>query len=89
MGVAIMQTVAMWEDEDTNRKVSVEIDYEVDDLGISISAVTPQQVEFAEGRKVGVWTDAGQEMLRRQFRESKQYDGVISRLEESLLATTN
>lgn len=83
-----MQTVAVWEDEDTNRKVSLEIDYKVDNLGMAISKVTPQHVEFSLGRKVGVWTRTGRELLHRQFRESKQYDRVMSQIEECLLAGT-
>lgn len=83
-----MQKVAVWEDEDTNRKVSMEIDFEVDHLGIAISRVTPQHVEFSLGRKVGVWTRTGRELLHRQFRESKQYDRVMSQIEQCLMAET-
>ena len=83
-----MQTIAVWEDEEINRKVSLAVDYEVGPAGITIQGVTPQQVEFpGQQRTIRVWTDAGRRILAEQFANSPGRDAVIANLEDELLTT--
>ena len=85
-----MQTVAIWEDDETNRKVSLRIDYEVDANGVTLSNITPTQVEFpAEQRSIRVWTEAGRQMLVKQLRQSGSLEQVVAGLENELLTTVS
>jgi hypothetical protein len=83
-----MMTQAVWEDDETNREVSLSINYAVDSEGITITGVTPTRVFFPrQNRSVLVWTEKGQRLLMRQLRASGRLDEIRRGLEGELLAT--
>lgn len=70
-----MQTNARWEDEENNRTIHLQIDAQVDS---SAPTITPVRVDFTEqNRSVGVWTQAGQNLLRRQLEASGKMEAVL------------
>ena len=77
---------SVWEDDETNRKVELLVDYSQDEAGVTISEITPIKVTFldpvtkAADRSVGVWTKAGRAMLVTQFRAA----GRIESLEQEI-----
>jgi hypothetical protein len=80
-----MQTTAVWEDDDNNRKVLLRVDYEIESTGITLVDTTPVEVEFPlQNRSIRIWTQTAREMLLRQFRASSDIDSIIKQLEEQL-----
>ena len=85
---------ANWEDEENNRIVQLSVDYQVTDSQVQIEEITPTSVLFFDAangqpqRRIGVWTERGRQMLRRQYRERVGLDSLREQLESSLLATS-
>ncbi|MEM8943963.1 MAG: hypothetical protein AAGD11_02185 [Planctomycetota bacterium] len=80
---------ANWEDEENNRKVSVDVEYTRKEDTIEIKSLTPKQVTFLcpesnnPLRSVGVWTDKGRELLAKQLHAA----GCLPQLEEEIEAS--
>jgi len=78
----------VWEDDETNRKVELLVNYSQDDAGVTIEDITPTKVTFldpatkAEQRSIGIWTKTGRKILVRQFRSA----GRVEALEQDLVA---
>jgi hypothetical protein len=73
MGVTIMKSIQTnWEDEENNRCVGLDVQYQLVGGRAEISSVTPTRVSFTKrhgrfaGRTLGVWTETGRAMLVRQ-----------------------
>jgi hypothetical protein len=77
---------SVWEDDESNRKVELLVNYSQDDAGVTVNEITPIKVTFldpatkAVTRSIGVWTKAGREMLAAQFRSA----GQIEELEQEI-----
>ena len=70
-----METNARWEDEENNRSVHLLVETQVDS---SAPAITPVRVEFTkQDRSIGVRTQAGQNLIRRQLEASGQLNEVL------------
>ena len=82
---------SVWQCAKTNRKVEVEVRYNVADSGVSISKVTPKRVTFLcpetknELRSIGVWTEAG----RRHLVDVLHSAGHLEALPEEIAANHN
>lgn len=61
---------ANWEDDENNRIVSLSVEYQLTDGRVDIEDVRPTAVTFldqgVERRRIGVWTEKGRQVLRRQ-----------------------
>ena len=83
---------ANWEDEENNRIVQLSVEYELTESRIEIEAVTPTSVLFVDAatqtpyRRIGVWTKAGRELLRRQHAAAGGIEVLQEQLECRLLA---
>ena len=81
-----------WEDEENNRIVQLSVEYELAESRIEIEAVTPTSILFidsatgAPSRRIGVWTEKGRELLRRQYAAAGGSDMLREQLESGLLA---
>lgn len=77
---------SVWEDDETNRKVELLVDYSQSEDGVTINEITPIKVTFvdpatkADVRSIGVWTKAGRTLLAAQFRAA----GRIESLEQEI-----
>jgi len=77
---------SVWEDDESNRKVELLVDYSKNDSGVSITEITPIKVTFvdpatkADVRSIGVWTKTGRAMLANQFRAA----GQVASLEQEI-----
>jgi hypothetical protein len=77
---------SVWEDDETNRKVELLVDYSHDEAGVTINEITPIKVTFlcpttkAAIRSIGVWTKTGRTVLANQFRAT----GRIESLEQEI-----
>ena len=62
-------TIAVWEDEENNRKVQYSVDYAIENGTIEIVTVTPRQVDFTCDSKnsVGVHTRKGKTLLAEKI----------------------
>lgn len=75
-----------WEDEENNRKVSMDVVFTRQNDTIEIQSLTPKQVTFLcpesnnPLRSVGVWTDKGRELLAKQLHAA----GYLPQLEEEI-----
>ncbi|MGB6042798.1 MAG: hypothetical protein WBF93_06530 [Pirellulales bacterium] len=85
---------AAWEDDETNRRVDLVVNYSLEEAGVAISEITPTKVTFLdpvtndEVRSIGVWTDTGRRILDRQFRATSHYDTLRDAINERELAQT-
>ena len=57
---------SVWEDDETNRKVELLVNYTLEETGVTINDITPIKVTFQD-RSIRVWTDKGRALLVRQF----------------------
>lgn len=79
----------MWEDEENNRHVSVEVKFTCENDSVEIQSLTPKQVTFLcpesnnPLRSVGVWTEKGRELLAKQLHAA----GCLPQLEEEIEAS--
>jgi hypothetical protein len=77
---------SVWEDDETNRKVEMLVDYSHSEAGVTIHEITPIKVTFhcpttkSIVRSIGVWTKTGRAMLANQFRLA----GRIESLEQEI-----
>lgn len=75
-----------WEDEENNRKVSMDVVFTRQNDTVEIQSLTPKQVTFLcpesnnPLRSVGVWTDKGRELLAKQLHAA----GYLPQLEEEI-----
>lgn len=85
---------AAWEDDETNRRVDLVVNYSLEEAGVAISEITPTKVTFLdpvtndEVRSIGVWTDTGRRLLDRQFRATPHFDALRDAINERELAQT-
>ncbi len=67
---------ANWEDEESNRRVELVVNYRLDATRVEINHVTPTRVTFlcpTSGnpmRSIGVWTNGGRRILAQQVKTS-------------------
>ncbi len=79
---------SVWEDDETNRKVELLVNYSQSDAGVTIDDITPTKVTFLDPatkaaiRSIGVWTKTGRSMLVKQFRAA----GRFAALEQEITA---
>jgi len=79
---------SVWEDDETNRKVELLVNYSQDDAGVTIEDITPTKVTFrdpatkSDVRSIGIWTKTGRAILVRQFRAA----GRVAALEQEIAA---
>ena len=65
-----------WEDDDNNRRVELDVHYQLENGKLDIKSVTPTAVQFLcpqsgdVQRSVGVWTEKGQAFLVRRAIEA-------------------
>lgn len=77
---------SVWEDDETNRKVELLVNYSQNESGITINEITPIKVTFhcpttkEVLRTIGVWTKTGRAMLANQFHAA----GRIQSLEQEI-----
>ncbi len=77
---------SVWEDDETNRKVELLVNYSHDESGVAINEITPIKVTFIDPatrsalRSIGVWTKTGRALLVNQFRAA----GRIESLEQEI-----
>lgn len=60
-----------WEDDENNRRVELELSYQLNEGQVEIEAVTPLAVHFDNSNtnkpsRIGVWTETGRAMLVKQ-----------------------
>ena len=85
---------AAWEDDETNRRVDLVVNYSLEDAGVAIKEITPTKVTFLdpatndELRSIGVWTNTGRRILDRQFRATPHFDAVCNAINERELTQT-
>jgi hypothetical protein len=79
---------SVWEDDETNRKVELLVNYSHHSAGVTVNQITPIKVTFlcpttkADVRSIGVWTKHGRALLARQFHAA----GRIEALEQELVS---
>ncbi len=79
---------AAWEDDETNRRVDLIVNYSLEEAGVAINGLTPTKVTFLdpatnnELRSIGVWTSAGRRILERQFRATAQFEAIRAAITE-------
>ena len=84
---------SVWEDDETNRKVELLVDYSQNDAGVTIGEITPIKVTFLDPatkatiRSIGVWTKAGRAMLANQFRSTERIAGLQQEIASGGLAS--
>ncbi len=85
---------SVWEDDESNRKIELLVDYSQDESGVTINEITPTKVTFidpatkADIRSIGVWTKAGRSMLVSQFRAAGRVEGLEQEIASGGLAST-
>ena len=85
-----MQTTAVWEDEDHNRKVTLRVKYELEAAGVTVVDTTPIQIEFPlQNRSVQIWTRSAQEMLLRQLHEAGEFHNLVGQVEDLLAVSAS
>ncbi|HIF34516.1 MAG TPA: hypothetical protein EYQ75_23240 [Planctomycetaceae bacterium] len=86
---------ANWEDEENNRIVQLAVDYQIDDGQIAIDTVTPTSIIFFDSasrtpvRRIGVWTEKGRAVLRRQFQAETPARHLQNLIEQELPITVS
>ena len=86
-------TQMTWEDDDNNRRVALTAKYSVANDALTIEALTPTHVTFlcpTSGdvmRTIRVWTETGQALLTRAFRNSQQFEQLTMQLAEDCQLT--
>lgn len=79
---------SVWEDDETNRKVELLVNFSQNDAGVTIDDITPTKVTFldpatkSDVRSIGIWTKTGRKILVRQFRAA----GHMETLEREIAA---
>jgi hypothetical protein len=82
---------ANWEDEENNRIVQLAVRYQLDNGQIAIDAVTPTSIIFFDSssktpvRRIGVWTDKGRAVLRKQYQAETPAGHLQSLIEQELI----
>jgi hypothetical protein len=85
---------SVWEDDETNRKVELLVNYSQDDAGVTIEDITPTKVTFldpatkADLRSIGIWTKTGRKILVRQFRSAGRVEALEQEIASMGLAST-
>lgn len=80
---------ANWEDDENNRRVELDVNYQLENGQVDIKSVTPTAVHFLcpqsgdVERSIGVWTEKGQALLTRRATEA----GRLVLLKEELHKT--
>ncbi len=83
---------ATWEDDETNRRVDLVVNYALEEAGVVIKQITPTKVTFLdpatndEVRSIGVWTNTGRRILDRQFRTTPHVSAIRDAIHEQELA---
>lgn len=77
---------ANWEDEETNRRVSMRFAYHLADGHAAIEGVTPTRVSFLDEsrsivREIGVWTEKGRQLLAREAEANGWTRAMIAKIE--------
>ena len=73
---------SVWEDDETNRKVELLVNYSQGDAGVTIDDITPTKITFldsatkAEVRSIGIWTKTGRKILVRQLRAAGRFEAL-------------
>lgn len=81
-----------WEDDDNNRKIDLDIRFGMVDGEVEIHSITPHTVSFVCPekkdiiRKIGVFTEAGRQMLAAQFKQRNCMNTLKSQLSDIALA---
>ena len=77
---------SVWEDDETNRKVELLVNYSLNEAGVTINEITPIKVTFLDPatqaivRSIGVWTKAGRTLLANRVRAA----GHLESLEQEI-----
>ncbi len=84
---------AVWEDDENNRQVELQVQYRIDDSRLEIEKVTPTSVQFVDDakqltRKIKVWTDAGRKHLLKKYSDHVGLDRLQVQLENDLLVAS-
>lgn len=85
---------SVWEDDETNRKVELLVDYSQDDARVTVNEITPIKVTFLDPatnavvRSIGVWTKTGRAMLANQFRAAGRIENLEQEIASGGLAST-
>jgi len=75
-----------WEDEDNNRRVAMQVDYDLDAGHVRLGSVTPTRVSFLDEarqitREIGVWTNKGRTLLAREAEACGWNKSMIAKIE--------
>ena len=75
-----------WEDDENNRRVEFQVEYQLDAGHARLGAVTPTRVSFLDEarqitREIGVWTDKGRAMLAREAEACGWNKSIIAKIE--------
>ncbi len=86
---------SVWEDDETNRKVELLVNFSHSDAGVTIDDITPTKVSFLDPatknviRSIGIWTKTGRAMLVRQFQAAGRVEALEQELAAAGLAGSN
>ena len=84
---------SVWEDDETNRKVELLVDYSLQGEAITINQITPTRVTFIDPatksdiRSIGIWTKTGRSMLVQKLRAAGRVDSLQQEIAQRHLAT--
>ena len=84
---------SVWEDDETNRKIEVVVDYSLIGEVVQVHGITPKKVTFHEAetnsviRAIGVWTKKGRDVVVRQMSAKGAVEQLQQEIAESQLAT--
>lgn len=85
---------SVWEDDETNRKVELLVNYSHNESGVAINEITPTKVTFhcpttkEVVRSIRVWTKAGRAMLANQFHATGQIESLEQEIANGGLASS-
>lgn len=80
-------TQLTWEDDDNNRQVRFQVQFTTGNSEIEIAEIVPTEVEFTDGRKIGVHTETGRKLLTRQITQSGRLETLKTEIAEQQLTT--
>ncbi|MEM9186236.1 MAG: hypothetical protein AAGB00_07030 [Planctomycetota bacterium] len=75
-----------WEDDDNNRRVAMQVDYDLDAGQARVAGVTPTRVSFLDEarqitREIGVWTERGRRLLAREAEANGWTRRLVAKIE--------
>ena len=76
-----------WEDDDNNRQVRFQVNFNTVDSNIEIVDFVPTEIIFNDGRKLGVHTEKGRQLLADQISRSGRLETLKAEIAEQNLTS--